>query len=382
MAEEHTGQERTEQPTQRRREEARKKGQVARSRELNTLLTLLFASTAILMLGEWLVQDFLALSRDALGFSPQLVFNSDRIAVHFMHVLFSSLVILTPFFAVVMVAALAGPLLMGGWVFSTQALALNFEKIDPVKGLGRLFSAKGLLELVKALIKFFLLLAVTMLLFEFYQTRILTLSAFNPAEASLRAVNLLAWALFALSGALLFIVFFDVPFELWNHTRQLRMTRQEVRDEQKETDGRPEIKTRIRTLQREIAQRRMMHDVPTADVVITNPTHYAVALRYREAPGSAPTVVARGMDLIALQIQAVARAHEVPLFEAPPLARALYASTDIGEEIPEALYVAVARILAYLYQLRRADATEYVPPPDNIEVPPQYEQPAEPRHGD
>ena len=372
MAEEQTGQERTEQPTERRKLEARRKGQVPRSRELNTMLSLLALALSLLFLGGGLVERFLALAQHGFTFGRALAFNAEQLPVHLMQMIISAMLILWPVFLIAVIAAFAGPLLMGGWAFSVEAMAFKLEKLNPVKGLGRVFSAKGLLELVKALVKFLLLLAATLLIFAFVQRDILSLSMFTPGQASLNAVELLMWGLLLLSATMVFIVVFDVPFELWNHNRQLKMTRQEVRDEMKETDGRPEVKQRIRNLQREVAQRRMMQDVPTADVVITNPTHYAVALSYQEAPGRAPVVVARGKELVALQIRRVAAENSVPVFEAPPLARALYASTEIGQEIPQSLYLAVARVLAYLFQLRRSSPTDYVPRPADLEVPEEF----------
>lgn len=371
MAEEQTGQERTEEPTERRLQEARKKGQVARSRELNTMLSLLFAGAGFWMLGGALVGDMFDITRDAFTFDRSLAVNPQEIPIHFMRLVSEAIIALAPFLALSVVAAFAGPLLMGGWSFSIEAMAFKLEKLDPIKGLGRIFSPKGLAELLKTLVKFFLLLTATYLLIRFFEREILTLSAYSVGEATMHTVNLLLTSLIVLASTMFLIVVFDVPFELWNFKRQLKMTRQEVRDEMKETEGRPEVKQRIRTLQREISQRRMMEDVPNADVVITNPTHFSVALSY-EGQSGAPVVVAKGRDLIALQIRTIASAHEVPLFEAPPLARALYRSTEIGDEIPQALYLAVARILAYLFQLKRSRPTDYVPRPDDIDLPEDY----------
>lgn len=372
MAEEQTGQERTEQPTERRKQEARRRGQVPRSKELNTLLSLLALSLGLLVLGGTLVQGFQALLADGFSVSRELVFASERLPVHLGYMLAQALLLLLPLFAVAIVAAFAGPLAMGGWTFSGEAIAFSLEKLNPVKGIARVFSAKGLVEMLKALGKFLLLLGATLVVFLLFERDILTLGAYEPGYASRAAVQVLLWGLLLLTGTLVFIAALDVPFELWNFNRQLRMTRQEVREELKETDGRPEVRQRIRELQRELAQRRMMQDVPKADVVITNPTHVAVALRYDAAGAGAPTVVARGRDLVALQIRSVARAAEVPVFEAPPLARALYATTEIGQEIPRELYLAVARVLAYLLQLRRAGPTDYVPPPVDLEVPEEW----------
>ena len=373
MAEEQTGQERTEQPTERRKQEARRKGNVPRSRELNTMLSLLFAGAALWTFGGALVEQMFALGTEGFSVDRALAFDTEQLPVHLMHLMLTAILALAPLFAVMMVAAFAGPLLMGGWSFSLDAMAFKVEKLDPVKGLGRVFSAKGLLELLKALIKFFLLLAATYLLILLFEREILNLSAFTPGEASRRAVTMLLLALVALSATMLLIVMFDVPFELWNFNRQLRMTRQEVRDEMKETDGRPEVKQRIRNLQREMSQRRMMEDVPNADVVITNPTHFSVAIAYADR-SAAPRVVAKGRDLIALKIREIANKHEVPLYEAPPLARALYASTEVGDEIPQDLYLAVARVLAYLFQLRRSRPTDYVPRPGELDIPDTYRE--------
>ncbi|EED30893.1 flagellar biosynthetic protein FlhB [gamma proteobacterium NOR5-3] len=383
MAEEQTGQERTEQPTERRKEEARRKGQVPRSRELNTMLSLLITGVGLWVLGGGLVDNLLAITSAGFSVDRAAVFDTQQLPVHFMHMVISALLALAPLFAVTVVAALAGPLIMGGWSFSLEAMAFKLEKLDPVKGLGRVFSLKGLAELAKALIKFLLLMGVAYLMIMSFERQILTLSALTPGEASARVVTMLVTALIILSSAMVLIVMFDVPFELWNFNKQLRMTRQEVRDEMKETDGRPEVKQRIRNLQREVSQRRMMQDVPTADVVITNPTHYSIALSYSDGSG-APRVVAKGRDLIALQIRTIAQEHEVPLYEAPPLARALYASTEVGDEIPGDLYLAVARVLAYLFQLRRSRPTDYVPRPADLDVPDNYQHlmDEEPADGD
>ncbi|MEE4277785.1 MAG: flagellar biosynthesis protein FlhB [Halieaceae bacterium] len=383
MAEEQSGQERTEEPTERRLQEARRKGQVPRSRELNTMLSLLFVGAGLALLGPALVENLFSVATAGFSVQRALAFDAKLLPVHFMHMVVNTVMALLPFFAVSVVAALIGPILMGGWSFSTDALAFKWEKLDPIKGLARLFSVKGLIELLKALVKFFLLLTVAYLLIRAFEREILSLSAFSVGAAADRVVNILLVALLTLAATMLLIVIVDVPFELWNFNRQLRMTRQEVKEESKETDGRPEVKQRIRNLQREISQRRMMQDVPTADVVITNPTHYSVALSYADRSG-APRVVAKGRDLVALRIREVARHHEVPIYEAPPLARALYATTDIGAEIPGDLYLAVARVLAYLYQLRRSGPTDYVPRPTSLDIPDSYDHlmTEEMRHGD
>jgi len=374
MAEEQqSGQERTEQPTQKRKADARKKGQVPRSRELNTMLSLLFAASTFVIVGGWMAQEFPQIIANALSFDRALAFDKNLVAVRFVELMMSSLTVLVPLFAFSIVGALAGPMVMGGWAFSPSAAAFKFEKINPLTGFKRIFSAKGLMELLKALFKFLVLTAATMVLFMFLLEDLLALGSLVPAQAFAESASILSWSLVVLSFAMIAIVVFDVPFELWNHNRQLKMTRREVQDELKETEGRPEVRNRIRTLQREMSQARMMEATTEADVVITNPMHFSVALKYDGSPGQAPVVVAKGRDLIALKIRTVAMENNVAIFEAPPLARALYASTEIGDEIPEKLYFVVAKVLAYIFQLRNSPRNEYTPMPDDLTVPEEYQ---------
>ena len=374
MAEEQqSSQERTEQPTERRKKEARKKGQVARSRELNTMLSLLFVASGFIMFGSWLAVEFPALIASGLSFERQVAFDKNAVPAALREMMLSSVYVLTPFFGLAIVGALAGPLVMGGWNFSPAAMAPKLDKVNPITGLKRVFSAKGLMELLKALFKFLVLTAAAMVIFNILLDDLLALGTRVPLQAFAESASMLSWSLLALSFAMIAIVVFDVPFELWNHNRQLKMTRREVQDEMKETEGRPEVRTRIRNLQREMSQQRMMEATKDADVVITNPQHFAVALKYEGAAGSAPVVLAKGRDLIALQIRTVAIENDVAIFEAPPLARALYASTEIGQQIPENLYVAVAKVLAYVYQLRTGGEGEYTPLPDDLSVPDEYQ---------
>jgi len=369
VAEEQTGQERTEQPTERRLQEARKKGQVPRSKELNTMLSLLLASISLLVFGGYISQNLMQISVEGFSIPRELAFDAAQLPFQFMYMASQALLALSPFMAIMLVSVFAGPLLMGGWSFSLESISFKLEKLDPIKGLARIFSLKSLVELAKALAKFFLLLGAAILVFFSIDQQLLSLSSMTPKAAGLEAATILVQVLLILSATMILIVALDVPFELWNHSKQLRMTKQEIKDEMKETDGNPQVKQRIRTLQRQLAEGRMMEDVKTADVVITNPTHYAVALQYLDRPGSAPKVVAKGKDLTALRIRSIAADCDIPIFEAPPLARALYRSTEIGYEIPHALYMAVARVLAYVFQLKSATPTDYVPKPTDFDIP-------------
>ena len=369
MAEEQTGQERTEEPTERRLQEARKKGQVPRSKELNTMLSLLLASISLLVFGGYISQNLMQISVEGFSIPRELAFDTAQLPFQFMYMVSQALLALSPFMAIMLVSVFAGPLLMGGWSFSLEAISFKLEKLDPIKGLARIVSLKSLVELTKALAKFVLLLGAAILVFFSIDQQLLSLSSMTPKAAGLEAATILVQVLLILSATTILIVALDVPFELWNHSKQLRMTKQEIKDEMKETDGNPQVKQRIRTLQRQLAESRMMEDVKTADVVITNPTHYAVALQYLDRPGSAPKVLAKGKDLTALRIRSIAADCDIPIFEAPPLARALYRSTEIGYEIPHVLYMAVARVLAYVFQLKNATPTDYVPKPTDFDIP-------------
>lgn len=283
--------------------------------------------------------------------------------------LVDSTLLLLPLLVLMFVAGLAGPVLLGGWSFSVEALAPKAERIDPFKGLGRIFSLRSLMELGKTILKFLLVAAVAITVLWQLSDWLLGL-AISPLALSLPAVGLkFAQVFIMLSCAMILVAVIDVPFQLWDHTRKLKMSRQEIKDEMKETDGRPEVKAHIRNLQQQAAQQRMLQDVPGADVVITNPTHYAVALRYVDGEMNAPVVVARGRDLVAQQIREIASEHNITLFSAPPLARALYAATEVGQEIPARLFVTVARVLAYVFQLRDAGGFASgvtMPKPDSL----------------
>ena len=372
MAEEQQGQERTEQPTAKRLNEARKKGQVARSRELNTLLVMLASAIALWLLSGPAVSGITDIMSAALSPEGDVLKTPELIPAHLANVMLSALILITPFLLITVVAALAGPAVMGGLLFSPEAVAFKLEKLDPIKGLGRVFSTKGLIELVKALLKFFLVLGVAVLVYKFMEREVMALIRFDVIDGIVRAGGMIMLALVLLSATLVLIAAIDVPYQLWSHNKQMKMTKQELKDESKETDGRPEVKARVRQLQREASQRRMLQDVPDADVVITNPTHYSVALKYDTDGSGAPRVVAKGQDLIALKIRSIAIEHDVTIYEEPPLSRALYGTTEIGDEIPGPLFLAVARVLAYVFHLKKASPTDYIPRPEAVELPNEF----------
>lgn len=348
---ESDGQERTEEATPKRQQEAKEKGQVPRSRELSTVAALLAAASALMFMGDSMVRQLATQMRLGLSPSREMIFDTEALPARFLAAVVQALWTLMPFFALMVVVAIAASAILGGWAFT--AISFKWEKLDPVKGLGRVFGWRGLLEMLKGMAKFLLVALVALLLLRTLAGQFLGLGSEPLAQGIAHVGSLLTLAFLLLSATLLVVVLIDVPFQLWDHRRQLRMTKQEVRDEFKQTEGSPEVKGRIRRMQMEIAQRRMMAEVPKADVVITNPNHYAVALRYDQGGGGAPVLVAKGTELIALKIRSIAEEHDVPVLRAPPLTRALYHSTELDEAIPIGLYRAVAMVLAYVYHLRQ-----------------------------
>ncbi len=357
-----TDQERTEQPTGKRLQDARKEGRVPRSLDLNTATVLLIAGAGLRMFGASMGTAFARLMRTGLELSGTQAFDPHLALATAGEEVLRALIACAPLFGLTIVAALAAPLALGGWNFSTEALALNFGRLNPVTGFGKLFSPRSAVELGKSFAKFLLVAGTAFLVLHSQAAHMLALGRERLGSALADAVRMVADALLIMSGTLGLIAAVDVPFQIWQHHKDLRMTREEIREEHKDTEGSPENRMRVRRAQRDLVRRRMMHAVPKADVVVTNPTHFAVALRYEDARMRAPRVVAKGADLVAARIREIAGEHKVPIFEAPPLARALYHNVEIGGEIPAALYVAVAQVLTYIYRLKTAHAAGELPP--------------------
>jgi flagellar biosynthetic protein FlhB len=354
MAENENGQDRTEQPTQKRLEEARKSGQVPRSRELTSAAVVLVAGIGLRFSGAAMASGMAGLMKSGLTLSRDQVMDENRLLPDLVVLATQALVVAAPILGLTVVAALFSPLAIGGWNMSFQALAPNFSRLNPVEGLQRLVSVRGLTELLKAYAKFLLIGTVAVIFLRSKTPEMLALGN-EPLNAAIgHSVHLTGEALLVLAGALAVIAAIDVPLQLRQYMKQLRMSRQETRQEHRESDGSPEMKGRIRRMQQELARRRMLQEVPKADVVITNPTHYSVALRYDDKRMRAPIVVAKGVDEVAANIRKIAAEHKVPVFEAPPLARVLFRDVDLNAEVPSTLYVAVAQVLTYVIQLRNA----------------------------
>jgi len=378
--------EKTEPASPKRLEQAREEGDVPRSREVATFTVLMAAGAGLWMTGDGLVGQLHSALVSGLTLNQEQIFDADillnRITVDVVRVMLACL----PLGIAVMLVALASPLLVGGWLFSGKAIAPNFNKLNPANGLGNMFSTNSLVELFKAVAKALVVGLVAWLVVMKQKDAVIGLAVEPLKLGTVHLLNMLGSSFLFIVGALGLIAAIDGPYQMWHYANKLKMTRQELIQESKESDGNPQIKAKIRQLQREMAKRRMMADVPTADVVVTNPTHYAVALKYNDGMRGAPKVVAKGTDEVAAKIREIAKEHKVTMLEAPALARALYKHTEIGDEIPEQLYAAVAEVLAYVFQLRlfSKGKGKYPDKPNKLDVPPTMDplDPAFiPKHG-
>jgi len=367
--------EKTEQASSKRLESAREEGDVPRSRELATVTVLFTAGMVLLMMGGHLNQALKTSMIAGLTFDRTVAYDPIVLLVKIADGLSELLLAFAPFALILLFAAIAAPVLVGGWVFSGKTIVPQFSRLNPMRGLGNLFSSTSAVELIKSIAKTILVATVAYIVVSNDLEPILKLSLL-PLKTSISQVNsLMLTGFLSIVSALVFIAAIDVPYQLYHYANKLKMTKEEVRQESKESEGNPEIKARIRQQQREMARRRMMSEIPKADVVITNPTHYAVAIKYQDEGMSAPIVVAKGADVLALKIREIATDNKVLIIEAPKLARALYTHTELGDEIPAALYSAVAEVLAYVFQMRlfkkdggyRPEEPKAIPVPDALD---------------
>jgi flagellar biosynthetic protein FlhB len=354
MSENEDGQERTESATPKRLEEARRRGQIPRSRDLSAAAVLMTAGGGLYAFGNQIAGGLHGLMTRGLTVTREQALNPQYMLSTLSSTAWDAMMVCAPILGMIMLAAIIAPLALGGWSFSTEALMPQFNRLNPMQGVKRMFSGQAVAELTKTLGKFAIVGLIAVLVLKRELPALLGLGS-EPLHAAIgHAIRLSGQGLLSVSAGLLLIAGFDVPYQLWSYAKQLKMTREEVRQEMKEAEGSPEVKGHIRRMQREIANRRMMQDVPKADVIVTNPTHFAVALRYDEKRMRAPVVVAKGADVIAARIREVATENNVPIFEAPPLARVLYRNVEIGAEVPATVYVAVAQVLSYIFQLKTA----------------------------
>lgn len=351
MAEGDSSQEKTEEPTARKLEKAKQDGQIPRSKELSTSLILIVGTLGLWVFGSYLYTGIKHIFDFNYALSREQVFDEKQMLIHLSASALEAILTISPIMIMLIIAAILGPLALGGWMFSGKSLLPKLSRISPLAGFKRMFGLKSLVELAKSWAKVLIIVGCTLLLFFGFKDQVLFLDQEPTRVAIAHAADLVMTGAFILACSTLLVSLIDIPFQIYDFTKKMKMSLQEVKDEHKDTEGKPEVKQRIRRLQYEASQRRMMQDVPDADVVITNPTHYAVALKYSSDAMEAPVVVAKGIDEVALKIREIAKAHGVPVVESPALARSVYTFTPIGKEIPEGLYVAIAQVLAYVYQL-------------------------------
>jgi flagellar biosynthetic protein FlhB len=334
------------------------------------------AAAGIAFIGASVMDKLLQIMKAGMQLERELAYQPDLMVNRFYELSIEGLIAIAPLLLPLAIVAFFAPMMLSGWMISTKALMPRFDRINPVNGFGRIFSVYSLVELVKAIAKTVVIGGIAALTVWQKKEEVMALMTV-PVDAGISQTgDYLATSFLLIIAAMVLIVAIDVPFQIWQHAKQLRMTKEEIRKEHKEDEGDPYIKARIRGLQHEAARRRMMAEIPKADVIVTNPTHYAVALKYKSGM-RAPTVVAKGVHLLAARIRELGEEHRVPILEAPPLARALYFHAELESEIPEKLYVAVAEVLAYVFQLRRYhDYGGAAPnPPVDLPVPEGMDQP-------
>lgn len=378
MSENNSSQDKTEQPTPKRQQDALNKGDVAQSKDLSSFLIMALVAAALFLSAKITASHIFDIFTKIYVFDADIIYRSNKAL--FENFYFSIIKGVNSILWVLLVAFiisfLSGFLLRGKFTYSAEALGIKLDKIDPVKGLKRMFSLNSFVEMIKSVLKFLFILCFAFFGLYLFRDQIYLLSKLDIEIAIYSSFSIMSNIFFMLLLPLFIITLIDVPYQLWSHTKKLRMTRQEVKDENKQTDGDPEVKGRIRAIQRSQAQRKMLQDVPNANAVIVNPDHYAVALRYEHNSNSVPIVVAKGVDHMADRIKTIARENKIVVYREPPLARSLYHTVDVGKMIPAGLYLAVAKVLAYLYQVEnnlRNEENQLPDKPANLDIPEEYE---------
>ncbi|MDP5134881.1 flagellar biosynthesis protein FlhB [Rheinheimera baltica] len=344
--------EKTEQPTAKKLEDAAKKGQIARSKDMGTAFVLIGSAVAILVFGKMLAMAILDIGQRMLRLNPKDIFETNSMFTAWGDVGMHVVPPLAGMFLIILVAAFVGNTLLGGFNFSWEAAGPKASKMNPLNGFKRMFGLQALVELLKSILKVLVVVGIAYLLLKMFFFDIMALSLMSEPNNIESALYFLAWLFLGLCASVSVIAVVDAPYQKWNHVKQLKMSLQEIKDEYKNSEGDPQIKARIRRTQMQMSMKRMMQEVPKADVIVTNPTHYAIALKYDQGKFRAPVVVAKGVDEVAMHIRKIANEHKVPVIESPALARSIYYTTKLDHPIPEQLFSAVAQVLAYVYQLK------------------------------
>lgn len=369
MADQDTSEERTEEPTAKKLEKAREDGQVVRSQELSVAAMMIGIASFMYIFGGAMVVQLSQVFAAGFTFDRKMVFSENLLPAAFGSQAMSGLLVAVPIFALAVVIAFIAAGMLGGFNFSMKALAPKASKINPLSGLKRIFGTKALVDLSKAIVKFSLVGAVLYLVVSSQFEQLIGIGFMDMQPAMNKAGDIIAGGAVLVTLTLIIAAAIDVPYQLYEHSQKMKMTKQEVKDEFKDTEGRPEVKAQIRRKQREMAMGQMMDAVGGADVIIVNPEHFAVALSYDPSSNGAPTVVAKGVDFLARGIRERAGDNAVPVFLSPTLARALYFTTDVNQSIPESLYYAVAQVIAYVFSLNSLGRGAAVAEKPNPEVP-------------
>ncbi|WP_019027029.1 flagellar biosynthesis protein FlhB [Colwellia piezophila] len=374
MADSDSG-EKTEEPTAKKLTDARKKGQIARSKDLGTFFVLVGSACAMLLMGKSLATSMAAMMSQLFSLSRAEAMDINALFKVINDGVSQVVAPLLWIFFIIMLAAFVGNTLLGGMSFSWEATMPKASKLSPAAGFKRMFGVQAAVELVKSILKFFVVFIVAFLLLTGLFEEILGLSRETVPANFEHATTMLLWMFLVLALSIGLIVIIDAPYQVWNHNRQLKMTKQEIKDEHKSTEGSPEIKGRIRRTQYEMSQRRMMADVPNSDVVITNPSHFSIALKYDSVLGGAPVLSAKGVDEMALHIRTIAKEHHIEIIQSPALARSLYYTAEVGDDIPEELFAAVAQVLAFIFQLnehKKGNAKKPIPVAKELPIPDEF----------
>jgi len=345
--------EKTEKATPKKRQDVRKKGQTAKSQEVPTALILAAVFMTITIMSTSMFDTFMKLFRETFQVFIFQDLTPDSVAILFKDILLFLATIVAPVFLAAFIAALVANYIQVGFLFTTEPLKMKLERIDPLKGAKRLFSLRAIVELIKSILKISIIAFIAFGFLWANIENILGLNRLTPISSVSYIGSLtIKMGLFCTLG-LVGLALLDYMYQKFEFEKSIRMSKQDIKDEYKNMEGDPLIRSKIKQRQREMAMRRMMQEVPAADVVITNPTHYAIALKYDESKRDAPYVVAKGVDFLAQKIKMIAKEHQVVMVENRPLARALYDQVEIGEEIPEEFFKAVAEILAYVYRIKK-----------------------------
>ncbi len=367
MAEDTPEDEKTEEPTARRLEKAREDGQVARSQELGVAAVMISAMTTLYLMGSWLIGNLADIFASGFVIDRREIYSENLGLIAFSNIGLESLFLIIPLLLLTFVVAIFASSAMGGLNFAWKAALPKVNKLNPLNGFKRMFGLRALIELIKATAKFLLVTLVLAYFVYDFSDELVALSGMALKPALVAAGEMVGLTTIVVTLTLVFIAAIDVPFQAYEFNKRMRMTKQEVKDEFKDIEGRPEVKQQIRRKQREMAEARMIDQVKDADVVITNPEHFSVALVYDPETDGAPIVIAKGADHLALRIRTEAKENAVVIVEIPPLARALYFTTEIDHTIPEELYYAVAQVIAYVFSLaslRRDGQTASKPNPE------------------